>query len=202
MGGVNAEDPHCPECGEPIGMTASYCMHCSADLTDKRTRETVDEGGVETDTNRPSSISYSPEPIEDTDSGRLRSGSGGVLTDLLKAAVGLIGGFVVGLFVSIVIISILLNSAIGILFGITVGLIVWVGATAYLVLKPTVQEAISKAAYGIAVAILLLPLIVFSPSWDGGNRVFDFIVLEVVFALVALVPGGLGVIAAQFIPEE
>ena len=26
-------DPHCPECGEPIGQTATYCMHCSADLT-------------------------------------------------------------------------------------------------------------------------------------------------------------------------
>jgi hypothetical protein len=26
------EDPRCPECGEPIGATATYCMHCSADL--------------------------------------------------------------------------------------------------------------------------------------------------------------------------
>ena len=27
------DDPRCPECGEPIGQTATYCMHCSADLT-------------------------------------------------------------------------------------------------------------------------------------------------------------------------
>jgi hypothetical protein len=31
-----ADDPRCPECGEPIGMTATYCMHCSADLTDEQ----------------------------------------------------------------------------------------------------------------------------------------------------------------------
>ena len=27
------DDPRCPECGGPIGQTATYCMHCSADLT-------------------------------------------------------------------------------------------------------------------------------------------------------------------------
>lgn len=25
-------DPRCPECGEPVSATASYCMHCEADL--------------------------------------------------------------------------------------------------------------------------------------------------------------------------
>lgn len=28
----DAEDPRCPECGEKISATASYCMHCHADL--------------------------------------------------------------------------------------------------------------------------------------------------------------------------
>ncbi|MEF8775472.1 MAG: hypothetical protein V5A43_03085 [Haloarculaceae archaeon] len=28
----DADDPRCPACGEPIGATATYCMHCSADL--------------------------------------------------------------------------------------------------------------------------------------------------------------------------
>lgn len=26
-------DPACPACGEPIGQSATYCMHCSTDLT-------------------------------------------------------------------------------------------------------------------------------------------------------------------------
>jgi hypothetical protein len=25
-----ATDPRCPECNEPVGTTASYCMHCDA----------------------------------------------------------------------------------------------------------------------------------------------------------------------------
>lgn len=28
----DATDPACPECGEPIGATATYCMHCGTDL--------------------------------------------------------------------------------------------------------------------------------------------------------------------------
>jgi hypothetical protein len=35
---VADDDPVCPECGGPIGMTSTYCMHCSADLTDLRER--------------------------------------------------------------------------------------------------------------------------------------------------------------------
>lgn len=34
---MSKEDPVCPECAEPVGITAAYCMHCSADLTDDAT---------------------------------------------------------------------------------------------------------------------------------------------------------------------
>jgi len=30
--GVDDADPSCPECGEPVGMNASYCMHCGAEF--------------------------------------------------------------------------------------------------------------------------------------------------------------------------
>lgn len=30
------DDPHCPECGEPVGQSSTYCIHCSADLTEER----------------------------------------------------------------------------------------------------------------------------------------------------------------------
>ena len=39
-------DPRCPECGGPIGETANYCMHCSADLSDERTAGDVDGDGT------------------------------------------------------------------------------------------------------------------------------------------------------------
>ncbi|WP_254839509.1 zinc-ribbon domain-containing protein [Natronomonas marina] len=38
-------DPHCPECGEPIGQTATYCMHCSADLTEEQDAADADGDG-------------------------------------------------------------------------------------------------------------------------------------------------------------
>jgi hypothetical protein len=35
----------CPECGEPIGARATYCMHCGADLPDRApTPEDADDG--------------------------------------------------------------------------------------------------------------------------------------------------------------
>ena len=39
-------DPRCPECGGPIGETATYCMHCSADLSDERTAADADRDGA------------------------------------------------------------------------------------------------------------------------------------------------------------
>ena len=39
-------DPRCPNCGEPIGRTATYCMHCSADLTEERAAADADDDGV------------------------------------------------------------------------------------------------------------------------------------------------------------
>lgn len=37
------DDLVCPECGGPIGTTSAYCMHCSADLTDRHpTRDDVE----------------------------------------------------------------------------------------------------------------------------------------------------------------
>jgi len=29
---VDDADPSCPECGEPVGVNASYCMHCGAEF--------------------------------------------------------------------------------------------------------------------------------------------------------------------------
>ncbi len=39
-------DPRCPECGGPIGRTATYCMHCSADLTDEQAAADADGDGA------------------------------------------------------------------------------------------------------------------------------------------------------------
>ena len=45
---MSNDDPRCPECGEPIGQTTTYCMHCSADLTERGETADSDDASVDT----------------------------------------------------------------------------------------------------------------------------------------------------------
>jgi hypothetical protein len=192
MNSVNADDPRCPECGEPIGITAAYCMHCSADLTEERKQADADEDWR--GTSRSSSTPQAPGPTEDTAS---LLDPDGLLDNSLTAVVGLIGGFVIGLIGSFVVATVV---SFG--WGIAAGILVWLGATTYLVRHRTVQETVSKAAYGIAIAIISISLIVFSPTWDTGNRLLDFAILVVICVFPAAIVGGVGFLAGRFVPTS
>lgn len=43
--GTNDASPDCPECGEPIGARASYCMHCGAEFGDQGPDQGGEDGG-------------------------------------------------------------------------------------------------------------------------------------------------------------
>jgi len=43
---VSEEDLVCPECGGPIGQTSTYCLHCSADLTEYRASQSEADASV------------------------------------------------------------------------------------------------------------------------------------------------------------
>lgn len=191
---VSADDPRCPECGEPIGMTSAYCIHCSADLTEDRERTDTDADWDPT--SRPSSP-QAPSPTEDTAGGGSLLDPDGLLDTLLTVVVGLIGGVVISLFVWFAV-----TSVVSFGLGAAVGVLVWLGATAKLFRCRTVQEAVSKAAYGIAIAMMLVPLIVFSSTWDPGTRGQDFVILAVICAVPAAIAGSVGFIAARFVPES
>src|SRR5699024_9332264 len=195
MAGINIDDPRCPECGEPIGMTSAYCMHCSADLTEYSEQTNIDGDGDRTVTSGPST-QQTPAPSENTATG---DGSlldpDGLVDNSLTVVVGIVGGFVIGfieLFVGTAILSVGIGFAIGIL--------VWLGATAYLVRLRTVQETFSKAAYGIAIAIMPFSLIVFGPTWESssiGARITEFIIVFVFCAVPATIVAGVGYLVGR-----
>lgn len=197
---MNVDDPRCPECGEPIGMTSAYCMHCSADLTEDPSQADAGDDGDWTDTSRPSTqqapapsenAATSDEPLLDPE---------GLVDNSLTVVVGIIGGFVIG-FIELFVGTALLSVGIGF----AIGILVWLGVTTYLVRLRTVQAAISKAAYGIAIAIMPFSLIVFSSAWESssvGTRITEFSIVLVFCVVPAAIIAGVGFLVGRFVPEH
>jgi hypothetical protein len=203
-------DPRCPDCGEPVGTTATYCMHCSADLTGRGPVDAADlRGGtasagvaasatgdtsVSTDTGESTETGETGTTTSSEDGGLLDPD--GVVDDSLTVVVGVVGGLVVGLVATFALLF--FDAGLALL-----GVVVWLGATVYLVRRRTVQAAVSKAAYGVAVVLLFVPLIPLSPAVEtstGGDRVVG--VLTVLVGVPALVAAGVGYLASRFVPEE
>jgi len=190
-----ADDPRCPECGEPIGQTATYCMHCSADLTDELQAADADADGAWDDASAAPAEPQAPPATDE--SGQLLDPDG-LVDNTLTVLVGIGGGVVVGAVGTVVLLF-----ATGSGWALPFGLAAWLGATAYLVRRRTVQAAVSRTGYAIAVVLLLVPAVALSPavSIDGGlgERGGLFFVL---FVFVLLPPGiaaTLGWVAGRFI---
>ena len=216
---ADSEDPHCPECGEPIGQTATYCMHCSADLSDeKAAADTNDDGTwdgtVGSDEGDPSAgdegdASPTYDPLEDvggdaaatTDTGGQVLDPDGIVDNTLTVIVGVLGGIVVGI-VATITLAIVTES----LWGVLLGIVAWLGSTGYLVRRRTVQGAVEKSGYAAAVVLLLIPLVAFSPlaSVDGGltGRGSFFLAALVVVSVPAIIAAVVGWVAGRFAPDS
>lgn len=223
-----ADDPRCPECGGPIGATATYCMHCSADLNDELEAADADGDGAWDRTGtasrgpeRASAASGASSPdaggtvaayarslvggltarssTDEGDGGRLLAPDG-LIDDTLTVLVGIAGGFVVGV-VGTTVLGVVTGSGWAVAFG----LIAWLGATAYLVRRRTVQAAVAKSGYAVALVLLSVPTVAFSPlvSVDGGvgERGGLFLALLAFVAAPAGVAAVVGWIASRFVPE-
>jgi len=210
MGG-HGEDPNCPECGEPIGQTATYCMHCSADLTaEQEAADTDGDEAWEQSTAEPgedTAVESTGDVAGDHEYGSMDSGGDdqlldpdGIVDGTLTVLVGLGSGVVIGLIATIVLT--ILAGATGALLGV----LVWLGSTAYLVRRRTVQGAVAKSGYAAAVVLLMLPLVFFSPSAevDGGvvERITGFGTLFFVMLFPAAVVAGIGWVAGRFVPDD
>jgi len=210
---IDETDPRCPECGEPIGQTATYCMHCSADLTDYQ--ETVEDdklswdgtdeqsssdGATTTETVAESASGVADAAGVGTDDGQILDPDGFV-DNTLTVIVGILGGIVVG-FVGTTVLIALTESGWALLFG----LVAWLGSTAYLVRRRTVQGAISKTGYAVALVLLSIPVIALSPALqvDGGlEGRGEFFGAMLLFVLIpALFAAGIGWVASKFVPDD
>lgn len=199
MDTVDAPDPRCPECGEPIGMTSAFCMYCSADLTEY-SEDTILGTDEQRDDTQRSSPPHASTPIENTTSGAQLLDPDGAGSTFLTAVVGLVGGFVIG-----VLLLVFVTGMLSATLGIATGFLVWLGTTIYFARRRTVQEAVSRAAYGIALALLLYALIPFSSTWEANSlstRLTDFVGLLVILAIPVAIVAGVGYLAGRYVPEE
>lgn len=206
-------DPRCPECGGKIGQTATYCMHCSADLTEEQAAADID--GDEAWERPPDEAGTRPNagPLDglaravgDALGGERDANAtqheklldpDGIVDDTLTVVVGIAGGLVVGIVFTLEVLA-MTGSA----WAVPIGLVAWLGGTAYLVRRRTVQGAVAASAYGIALVLLLIPLLAFSPaaSIEGGlgSRGGMFLALGTFVVVPVLVAAAIGWVASQY----
>lgn len=189
MSQQNLDDPRCPECGGAIGATATYCMHCQADLTEEKEQADTDGDGYWDDS--PSSDSPIDAGLLDPD---------GVVDDTLTLFVGIGGGLVIGIIANAVLLLFWASS-----WMLLVSIPVWLLATRHLVSRDTVHEAIARAVYGVALVLVTIPFIAFSPSSGGtplGVRFVVFLVIAGGFVIPAVLLAGVGYLIARNAPER
>lgn len=189
------DDPRCPDCGGPVGPAATYCLHCSADLTGRGPVDAAElpgEGGTAGGERAVMDVSTaagtSAEHPLDPD---------GVVDNTLTVLVGIVGGLVVGL-VGTVVLLFLTGSG----WALLAGLVGWLGATAYLVRRRYVMDAVAKSAYGLALVLLAAPLGALTLEAGLLERGTVFLALLFAVGIPAAVVAGVGWVAARFVPGD
>jgi hypothetical protein len=197
-------------------------MHCSADLTDEQDAADADGDGTWDQAEASSTETHDAATTRDqdtvtelghaagdtiADAVSTEQGDGqlldpdGVVDNTLTVIVGILGGVIVGI-VGTTVFGFVTGSAWTLVFG----FVTWLGATAYLVRRRTVQGAVAMSGYAVAVVLLLVPVIALSPvvSVEGGieGRGGLFVVLLLSVAIPASIAAAIGWVAAQFIPED
>ena len=193
-----AEDPRCPECGEPIGQTATYCMHCSADLTEE-------QAAADTDSDEAWEQSGTTPTAQQSDTAAEESGQlldpDGLVDNTLTVLVGIAGGIVVGVVGTVVLLALTTSP-----WALLIGLFAWLGATAHLVRRRTVQGAVARTGYAVALVLLTMPVIAFSPalSVEGGiaGRGESLLALLLFITVPAGIAAAVGWIASRFVPDQ
>jgi hypothetical protein len=204
-----ADDPRCPECGGRIGQTATYCMHCSADLTEQRDAADADDDGVwdqaDTTTPDPGDPAAKRQQSGGTASPSTRDegllAPDGIVDDTLTVVVGIGGGLIVGVVGTF---TLLVATSSG--WAVAFGLVAWLGATAYLVRRRTVQAAVANTGYAVALVLLAVPVIALSPAVSVEGGIGERVGFSLVLLLFVVVPAGVAAVigwtAAQFVPED
>lgn len=194
-------DPRCPECGGPTGADATYCIHCSAEFDPS---EIVDASEQPLDDTSTTAGRHNPVSNVQTASGS--SGTAehpldpeGAVDNTLTVIVGIVGGIVIGLLGLLVLLG-----TTGSGWSIPIGFIGWLLVTAYLVRRRYVMDAVAKSGYGIALTLLLLPLIMVSPATSAGlgltDRAVSFVAVLLIVAIPAGVLAAISWFASRYVP--
>jgi hypothetical protein len=150
-------DSRCPECGDPVGKTASYCMHCDAEF------DTPVAGGD-------SEKRAGDDPTDDTETAvsddtyettlttweqRLSRwlGPDGWIDNSLTIVIAIGVGFLLGPLAAIV-----LALLTGSLWSIVVGFVVLIGATAFLANQRTVYGTVRGGCFSVSALLVILPV--------------------------------------------
>ena len=212
-------DPRCPECDGPVSATASYCMHCEADLpaADFDPRETA--SGVDADFVSASDTDGAPageSVAEQVSAAADAAASGGtaatggsardddrlldpdgLLDDVSTVMVGAVGGLLAGVLLLPLAVWLFPDPLESLVLPVAV--VGWLAATAWMVRTRTVFGAVRKAGYALGGLLALVPpLAAVAATQDGPVAALGATVLFGVFVWpVALVVAGVGYVVGR-----
>lgn len=124
-----------------------------------------------------------------------------MVDDTLTVVAGIVAGIIIGVMGTFA----LLVATASVAVGLGLGAVAWLGSTAYLVRRRSVVGAVSHGAYGIAIVLLLVPLVMLSPAVDGAgidDRLTSFLGLLVSVAIPAGIAAAVGYVVSQFDPTD
>ncbi len=191
-------DPRCPECGDPVGGTARYCMHCDAEFdapvagdSDERPRTEDDAADDGERTVGTGSVAADLTTWERRLSRWL--GPDGWIDNSLTVVVAVVAGAVLGPLTTVVSVGLT-----GSLWSVAAGLVVLVGATAALANRRTVYGAVRGGCFAVAGLLALLPVSLLVGTSDRPlGRLDVFLASEFAVGLVAVPLVLVGVLAGR-----
>lgn len=172
-------------------MRATECLHCGADLSNTTPIPGPADTGDSPTTDASERVSTARgTPVEHP------LDPEGVMDNTLTVLVGIIGGLIIGIIGTVVLLFVTQSA-----WGVALGFAAWLGATAYLVRRRYLMDTVSKTAYGIAVVLLAVPLIAIVFEGDLATRGTGAVVLLVVVAIPAGISGAIGWYTSRYVPE-
>lgn len=201
-------DPRCPTCGEPVSATASYCLHCEADLptadgppTDSTTSDAVESTTTVDTTTAAGATTTADADAATPDDSSGPTGATGLLDDAATFVVALAAGLVSGL-------AILATTALLIPGGgpFVVAVVVWLAVTNYAGRTPTVVGAVRRGGYAVAASLALVPVAAglagsVEPATLEG-RLFTVVFLGAFVWPVAAVVAGVGFAVGRLFGDD
>lgn len=182
-------DPRCPDCDQPVGATATSCMHCGAEFHHPANIDVEDAmwtSSTETAVQAPNRATSDKPDSTDIPSTLDRW----VPLWLARVVSGLLIGPVLALWTLLIIGTIAGGTA-----GFVSAVVVWFVTAAYWKTRRSVTSISASVCYGVALLLAFTPVIVLTDAAKGGTfggQVLLFIIAEGIFGIIAVGFAGIG----------